>query len=191
MYARCRLLREVDSWPLLRATLGCRFQRGGESHKTGQLENIQVRRVKTYELEFLIFSTWNINWVWSLIIWYERGSWPLTFVVMWHYVPAGPVLTGIYVTPNMVTHAQRILQEMTAGYSSKPTWSEPTSSDRCSMDIFGEVPRKCVHTMCFKKMWTAHRPHMIHSRGHVPTGQSYGVHRFQIQYLRWGPSEQS
>ena len=167
MFARCRLLREVDSWPFLRATLGCRFQRGGESHKTGQLENIQVRRVQKLWVEFPIFLAWGTIMWWSLVLWRAADPYSLTFVTMWNYVPAGRALTGIYVTPNMVTHGERVLQEMTVNIFSKPTWSEPTSSDIWLMSIFGKVPRKCMHTMCFKKMWAAHRPN-LHKKPKMP-----------------------
>ena len=67
----------------------------------------------------------------------------LTFVVMWHYVPAGPVLTGIYVTPNMVTHAQRVLQDMTAGYALKLTWFEVRLSDIGAVHVRCETYRPC------------------------------------------------
>ena len=190
MYARCRLLREVDSWPLLRATLGCRFQRGGESHKTGQLENIQVTRVQKLWAKFPIFLAWGTRMCWSLVLWCARGPFALTFVIMWKYVSSGLVLSGIYVTPNMVTHAQRVLQDMTVGYALKLTWFEVRLSDIGAVHVRCETYRPCWRIMCFKKMWAAHRPHMTHCRGCVPTGPYYGVQRFQIQYLRWGPSEQ-
>ena len=65
------------------------------------------------------------------------------FFVKCDHVRDVTILTGIYVTPNMVTHAQRDLQDMTAGYASKLTWFEGILSDIGAVHVRCETYRPC------------------------------------------------